>query len=227
MLDASRHDRIQLERRGNGVVAATLNRPERLNAVVGRMPAELANIARDADNDYTIRVLLLTGAGRAFFAGGDFSADSGVVGGGRRSLEETPQIVNLSLGCSIPVISVVKGRALGLAAARWRQSCQLILDDRRAHGSEECSGCGPGEFRGSGRRCTRQGPRGRRPAGDGTGPAEAIAASKAGISQYSKMVSNQVLPYRFALDMETFQTEDAREAAAAFQEERPPRFTRR
>jgi enoyl-CoA hydratase len=56
------------------------------------------------------------------------------------------------------------------------------------------------------------------------GPALAISASKVAINQYIKMVSNLVLPYSFAMEMQTFRSADAAEAATAFQEKREPRF---
>jgi enoyl-CoA hydratase len=59
------------------------------------------------------------------------------------------------------------------------------------------------------------------------GPTLAISASKMAINQYIKMVSNLVLPYSFALEMQTFRSADAAEAAAAFQEKREPRFSGR
>lgn len=114
MLNPENYQTIQIEKRANGVAVATLNRPERLNAVNGPMHRELANIARDADHDDEVRVLVLTGAGRAFCAGGDFSGDAPV--SGQSGLKEAREIVNLLLDCSIPVISAVKGYAMGLGA---------------------------------------------------------------------------------------------------------------
>ena len=97
MLDPSRFETILIDKRDNGVALATLNRPERLNAVNGRMHTELANIAREADGDDEVKVLVLTGAGRAFCAGGDFGPDSDVMGGGRRTMKEPLEIVNETL----------------------------------------------------------------------------------------------------------------------------------
>src|SRR5438445_8852597 len=55
----------------NGIVTITLNRPERLNALVGHMRRDLAEALEEAGSDPEVRVVLLTGAGRAFCAGGD------------------------------------------------------------------------------------------------------------------------------------------------------------
>ncbi|MYF82041.1 MAG: hypothetical protein F4177_09890 [Chloroflexi bacterium] len=64
---------IDIDKRSDGVTVATLNRPEKLNAVNATMHRELASLSIDANRDPETRVLVLTGAGRAFCAGGDFS----------------------------------------------------------------------------------------------------------------------------------------------------------
>src|SRR5947209_15932442 len=57
-----------------GVATITLNRPERLNAWTGRMAAEYRWCMATADADSDVRVIVVTGAGRAFCAGGDMRA---------------------------------------------------------------------------------------------------------------------------------------------------------
>src|SRR5215831_9567860 len=64
MLRQENYQTMQIERRDHGIAIVTLNRPERLNAVNGRMHAELATFSRDFANDRDLRVLILTGAGR-------------------------------------------------------------------------------------------------------------------------------------------------------------------
>src|SRR3989304_9993873 len=60
----------------DGAVATiTLNRPERLNTIVPPMPDELEQAVIQANRDREVRVIILRGAGRAFCAGFDFSAD--------------------------------------------------------------------------------------------------------------------------------------------------------
>ena len=57
-------------RRGR-VLEITMNRPDKLNAVDEVMHAELARVFVDASNDPDCDIVVLTGAGRAFSAGGD------------------------------------------------------------------------------------------------------------------------------------------------------------
>jgi enoyl-CoA hydratase/carnithine racemase len=52
----------------------TLDRPDSLNAFTAQMGSELEAAYREADADETVRAVVLTGAGRAFCAGADFSA---------------------------------------------------------------------------------------------------------------------------------------------------------
>ena len=62
------------------VATITLNRPERMNAVTGKSSRELTQAIDKAEKDKEVRVLILTGAGRAFCAGADVSQM--VTGGG-------------------------------------------------------------------------------------------------------------------------------------------------
>ncbi len=117
MLDPENYKTIVIEKRPNGVAVATLNRPEKLNAVNGWMHRELARLPRDADADPEVKVLVITGAGRAFCAGGDmggFAAD-----GPEHPVpvsQEGRQIVDHLLDCEKPVISAIHGYAMGFGA---------------------------------------------------------------------------------------------------------------
>src|SRR3954467_6263673 len=118
MLHQDSYQTMKIERRDHGIAIVTLNRPERLNAVNGRMHAELATFSRDFAYDRELRVLILTGAGRAFCAGGDFGpGDSfGSNPAGPNMWTEGRQIVDHILECEKPIISAVNGYAMGLGA---------------------------------------------------------------------------------------------------------------
>ena len=62
---------VIFEKRDNGVAVITLNRPDSLNAMGGELMPLLAQHLRDCTNDASVRCVVLTGAGRAFCAGGD------------------------------------------------------------------------------------------------------------------------------------------------------------
>jgi enoyl-CoA hydratase len=118
MLVQTNYKTMRIDRRDNGVVVVTLNRPDRLNAVNGRMHAELATFSRDFANDREMRVLVLTGAGRAFCAGGDFGPGDPIGSNpeGPTMMVEARQIVDHILECEKPIIAAVNGYAMGLGA---------------------------------------------------------------------------------------------------------------
>ncbi len=71
-----------------GLVTITLNRPEKLNAINFRMHAELQQACRELADDAEARVVILTGAGRAFSAGADLGGST--PGAGRSPLVAAP-----------------------------------------------------------------------------------------------------------------------------------------
>ncbi len=62
---------IAVELPHEGVALATLNRPEKLNAIDRRMFAELRELCEQLEDDERVRVAVLTGAGRGFCSGAD------------------------------------------------------------------------------------------------------------------------------------------------------------
>ena len=71
-MDYSHYERIKIDRRGH-ILTLTLNRPETRNAIDGRMHNELATIFYDVQLDEQADVIVITGAGSAFSAGGDIN----------------------------------------------------------------------------------------------------------------------------------------------------------
>ncbi len=119
-IDFDAYQYIQFERRGQ-VLLMILNRPEKLNAVNGAMHTELVSAYRDVDRDEDSRVVVLTGAGRAFCAGGDVSAMSNARGSDVKRGEftvhdEVRRLVDAILWVEKPIVAMVRGAASGLGA---------------------------------------------------------------------------------------------------------------
>jgi enoyl-CoA hydratase/carnithine racemase len=73
MPEGSKYETILYERRGR-IALITLNRPDKLNAWSARMEGEFLDALDQASADPDVHVIVVTGAGRAFCAGGDISA---------------------------------------------------------------------------------------------------------------------------------------------------------
>jgi enoyl-CoA hydratase/carnithine racemase len=132
MLEQKSYTAIKIEKRPDGVAIATLNRPEKLNAVNGDLHHELTTLPRDAEGDRDVRALVITGAGRAFCAGGDFSPGSLPLGSrGTPAFEEGRRVVDHLLECSKPVVSAVNGYAMGLGAT-VALLCDVVVAARSA-----------------------------------------------------------------------------------------------
>jgi enoyl-CoA hydratase len=134
MLDSGKYKHIQIELREDGVAIATLNRPERLNATNPRLHWEISELPRDAAMDPGVKALLITGAGRAFCAGGDFGPpepDDFPVKEMMAGKLEGAAIVENLLDCPKPVISAVNGPAMGLGAT-IALLCDIVVAGRSA-----------------------------------------------------------------------------------------------
>ncbi len=106
-----------------GILTLTLHRPERLNAFTNRMLAELIDAFDRADADDGVRVILVTGAGRAFCAGADISGGSDSFAGGNERVADIEKhrdgggLLSLRVFESKkPVIAAINGPAVGVGA---------------------------------------------------------------------------------------------------------------
>jgi 2-(1,2-epoxy-1,2-dihydrophenyl)acetyl-CoA isomerase len=121
--------------RGDGITTLTLNRPDKLNALTGALHVELRETLTAAAGDPQCRVVVLTGAGRAFSAGQDLAdigsgpstgSDAGAL------LEEAYNpLVKLIAGMDKPVVAAVNGIAAG-AAANIALACDIVIAARSA-----------------------------------------------------------------------------------------------
>jgi enoyl-CoA hydratase/carnithine racemase len=108
---------FRLERPREGVVVLTLDRPDRYNAMTATMFTELESTARTLDREPGLRVLILTGAGKAFCAGYDLAdaeqlTELGALG--MLDLQESAARALAAIrGIRVPVIAAVNGAAAG------------------------------------------------------------------------------------------------------------------
>ncbi len=102
------------------ILTVTLNRPERLNAFTPVMCEELVDVLSKADADDNVRVVIVTGAGRAFCAGADLrgmlspSAPSSLSAGLEDYRDPAGRITLLIYNLKKPVIAAINGPAVGV-----------------------------------------------------------------------------------------------------------------
>ena len=110
------YQHILFERRPQNILWLTLNRPERLNAANARLHTELVEVWKTIDRDPEVHVAVITGAGRAFSAGGDLQLVENAYQQYDevcRILDEAWDLVYNILHCSKPIISAINGPAVG------------------------------------------------------------------------------------------------------------------
>lgn len=110
----------------NGIAVISLNRPERLNAVVPALVDDLlAALDAVARHDSGARAVVLTGTGRAFCAGHDLK-EPVEPGDSRRRLERIQDVTRRIRALPQPVVAAVHGYAIG-AGAEFALGCDLVL----------------------------------------------------------------------------------------------------
>jgi enoyl-CoA hydratase len=115
-MDYAEYQHLLFERRKNGVLLITINRPEVLNATNDRLHWELTQIWLTIDTDPDTRVAVVTGAGRAFSAGGDLDMVQANATDPRRlarTVREASDIVYNMINLDKPVVSAINGVAVG------------------------------------------------------------------------------------------------------------------
>jgi enoyl-CoA hydratase len=101
------------------IATVTLNRPDKLNAADAALHTELSWVFRDLSDDPDVDVIIVTGAGRAFCAGGDIDWMQSAIDHPQSfetTSREAKEIVFSILDCEKPIIAKVNGVAIGLGA---------------------------------------------------------------------------------------------------------------
>jgi enoyl-CoA hydratase len=110
------YERLLLDRPAARVLRVTMSNAGKLNAADHKMHGELAGIWRDIDADPDISAVILTGAGRAFSAGGDFEMIEEIMAdfGARAAIwKEARDLVYNVINCGKPIVSAMRGPAVG------------------------------------------------------------------------------------------------------------------
>ncbi|HUA33380.1 MAG TPA: enoyl-CoA hydratase-related protein [Candidatus Binataceae bacterium] len=99
----------------DGVATITLNRPEKLNAYTAQMGAELHDAFAELDENDAARVIVVTGAGRAFCAGADLSSGGDTFDSNQRPErnERRPHAIR-PWNMKKPIIAAINGPAVGV-----------------------------------------------------------------------------------------------------------------
>ena len=107
---------LTFESKPNGVLLVTINRPEVLNAANARLHWEFTQIWPVVDADPKTRAVVVTGAGKAFSAGGDLSLVEDMAGNPdalTRTMREASDLVYNMINLDKPVVSAINGVAVG------------------------------------------------------------------------------------------------------------------
>lgn len=135
--------------RGDGIRLLTLNRPERLNAWHAPMRSQLRQAVESAAADNGLRVLVITGAGRAFSAGEDVSGMAGLAQIGTRGFRAVARQIHDVFDAvetiEVPVIAAINGVAAG-GGLELALSCdfRVVSEDARLVMPEAKVGLIPG-----------------------------------------------------------------------------------
>ncbi|MBN8874822.1 MAG: enoyl-CoA hydratase/isomerase family protein [Rhodospirillales bacterium] len=121
----ARYTRLRFDRPHPAVLRVTLDNGK-MNTADAILHGELADIWRDVDRDPTVNAVVLTGAGRVFSAGGDFAMIQENIDdfeARARQWKEARDIVYNLINCSKPVVSAMRGVAVGAGLV-----CGLLAD---------------------------------------------------------------------------------------------------
>ncbi len=110
------YDKLLIERPADGILKITFNKPETYNSVDAETHTQLTYIWRDIDADPSVRAVLVTGAGRAFSAGGDFGLIEKIMEDPTTRMQtwkEARDLVYNIINCNKVIVSAINGPAVG------------------------------------------------------------------------------------------------------------------
>jgi enoyl-CoA hydratase/carnithine racemase len=115
------YSRLTLDYPSKRILRLTFNRPETYNSVDAETHTQLTNIWRDINDDPDINAVIVTGAGKAFSAGGDFELIKSILDNPVARMatwREAKDLVYNVINCNKPIISAINGVAVGAVIMR-------------------------------------------------------------------------------------------------------------
>lgn len=132
---------VENVRDGRGVLRVTLRRPETRNALSPAMVEQLTDYLLHADADKHVRVIVLSGDGPAFCAGGDIDSLRRIAGASYEDTEadarQFASLYALVANLSVPVVARVQGAALGGGTALAACADVVVAADDASFGCTE------------------------------------------------------------------------------------------
>jgi enoyl-CoA hydratase len=110
------YERLTFDHPADRVLRITFNRPERYNALDAIGHREITYVWRAVDEDPDVDAVILTGAGKAFSAGGDFDMIEQIIDDfdtRARTWKEARDLVYNIINCGKPIVSAINGPAVG------------------------------------------------------------------------------------------------------------------
>ncbi len=121
----ARYKRLRIDWPHDRVIRLTMDNGK-MNSADADMHAELGHIWRDIDSDPNVSAVIFTGAGKVFSAGGDFGMIGDIINDHDtrlRNWKEAKDIVYNVINCSKPVVSAIRGAAVGAGLV-----CGILAD---------------------------------------------------------------------------------------------------
>src|SRR5215510_5953494 len=112
----SKYKKLKIDYAAERILRITFNRPETYNSVDQATHTEITNIWRDINDDPDVSAVIVTGAGKAFSAGGDFEMIKQIIASPATRMttwKEAKDLVYNVINCNKPIISAINGVAVG------------------------------------------------------------------------------------------------------------------
>jgi enoyl-CoA hydratase len=122
----ARYEQLKFDRPHPRVLRVTIASPLKLNAMTATLHRECSEIWKDVDADPTVSAVIITGSEKAFSAGGDLNHERKVCDDydlRMQAIKESLNLVYNMINCSKPIVSAVRGWAVGAGIA-----CVLLAD---------------------------------------------------------------------------------------------------